>query len=131
MDNDSAASAAATMGVLLFECIGFVVFYGIGGLIAGKIIEKAGKPMWIGWVPIYNLLTLLEIVGRPVWWIVLFILPFVSFVAWVLLAIDIAKAFGKDVLYGIGLCVPCVNLVLLLMLAFGDARYIGPPNIPA
>ena len=74
---------------------------------------------------------MLELVGRPIWWIVLFFIPFVNFVVAILLAIDIAKAFGKDVLYGIGLCVPCVNIVLILMLAFGDAKYVGPPNIAA
>ena len=92
----------------------FILSYGIGGLIQGKLFEKAGKPMWIGLVPIYNVVTMLELVGRPIRWI-----------------IDIAKAFGKDVMYGVGLCIPCVNMMLILMLAFGDAKYVGQPNTPA
>ena len=131
MENDEAVSAAAGLVGLVVQCVVFIVSYGIGGFIQGKLFEKAGKPLWIGWVPIYNLVTMLELVGRPIWWIVLFFIPFVNFVVAILLAIDIAKAFGKDVLYGIGLCVPCVNIVLILMLAFGDAKYVGPPNIAA
>ncbi len=131
MDNSDGANAAATMAGLVFQCLAMVVAWGIGGFIQGKIFEKAGKPMWIGWVPIYNIVTLLEIIGRPIWWIVLFFVPLVSLVVAIVVAIDLAKAFGKDVLYGIGLVVPCVNLVLILMLAFGDASYVGPPNKPA
>jgi len=119
------------MMALVVNCVVLVVGWGVGGFIQGKIFEKAGKPMWIGWVPIYNLITMLEIVGRPIWWVVLFFIPLVNLVVALLLAIDLAKAFGKDLLYGIGLLIPCVGLVLVLMLAFGDARYLGPPNKPA
>src|SRR5258705_3521456 len=68
-----------------------------------KIFEKAGKPGWAGIVPIYNIIVLLEIVGRPLWWIVLMFVPCVSIVVGIILCIDLAKSFGKDVAYGIGL----------------------------
>src|SRR4051812_21646288 len=68
-----------------------------------KLFEKAGKPGWAGIVPIYNAIVLLEIVGRPLWWIVLLMVPCVNFVIAILVCIDLAKAFGKDALYGIGL----------------------------
>ena len=32
-----------------------------------KIFEKAGKPGWAAIIPIYNIIILLEIVGKPVW----------------------------------------------------------------
>src|SRR5450432_2911088 len=68
-----------------------------------KIFEKAGKPGWSGIVPIYNLVVLLEIVGRPLWWIILLLVPCVSIVVGILLCIDLAKAFGKTPAFGIGL----------------------------
>jgi hypothetical protein len=89
-----------------------------------KIFEKAGKPGWAGIVPIYNLIVLLEIIGRPLWWIVLMFVPCVSFVVGIILCIDVAKAFGKDAAYGIGLAL--LPFIFFPMLAFGDARYVGP-----
>ncbi|PYQ49216.1 MAG: signal peptidase I [Acidobacteria bacterium] len=95
-------------------------------VIAGmwKMFEKAGKPGWAAIVPIYNLIVLLEVVGRPLWWIVLFLIPCVSFVAWIIIAIDVAKAFGKDVGFGIGLAL--LGFIFIPILGFGDARYVGP-----
>ena len=89
-----------------------------------KIFEKAGKPGWAGIVPIYNAIVLMEIVGRPVWWVVLMFVPCVSIVVGIILCIDLAKSFGKDVAYGIGLAL--LGFVFFPMLAFGDARYVGP-----
>ena len=47
----------------------FIVLYlaVIVVMIAGmwKVFQKAGKPGWVAIVPIYNLIVLLEIVGRP------------------------------------------------------------------
>jgi uncharacterized membrane protein YhaH (DUF805 family) len=96
-------------------------------VIAGmwKMFEKAGKPGWAAIVPIYNIIVMLEIVGRPLWWIVLFLIPCVSIVAWIMIAIDLAKAFGKDVAYGIGIAL--LGFIFIPMLGFGDARYVGPP----
>ena len=67
---------------------------------------------------------LLEIVGKPLWWIVLLLLPCVSIVVGILLCIDLAKAFGKTPAYGVGLAL--LGFIFFPMLAFGDARYVGP-----
>jgi len=89
-----------------------------------KLFEKAGKPGWAGIVPIYNAIVLLEIVGRPLWWIVLLMVPCVNLVIGILVCIDLAKAFGKDALYGIGLAL--LGFIFFPMLALSDARYVGP-----
>ena len=89
-----------------------------------KIFEKAGKPGWAGIVPIYNAIVLLEIVGRPLWWIVLLFLPCANIVVGILVSIDLAKAFGKGAGFGIGLAI--LPFVFFPMLAFSDARYVGP-----
>ena len=94
-------------------------------VIAGmwKVFEKAGKPGWAAIIPIYNLIVLLEIVGKPLWWIVLFFLPCVNFVAIVLVSLEVAKAFGKEVVFGVGLAL--LPFVFYPILGFGDARYQG------
>jgi len=94
-----------------------------------KIFEKAGKPGWAGIVPIYNLIVLLEIVGKPLWWIVLFFLPCVNIVGWVLVTVELAKSFGKDVGYAVGMIL--LPFIFYPMLAFSDARYQAPAGAPA
>jgi hypothetical protein len=37
-----------------------------------KVFTKAGKPGWAAIVPIYNIIVLLGIAGKPTWWIILF-----------------------------------------------------------
>ena len=86
-----------------------------------KIFDKAGKPGWAAIIPIYNLIVLLEIIEKPIWWIVLFFLPFVNVIAAVLIDIELAKKFGKDALFGIGLLL--LPIVFFPILAFGSARY--------
>ena len=56
-----------------------------------KLFEKAGKPGWAAIIPIYNVVVILEMVGKPVWWIVLFIVPIANFVVAFLIAVELAK----------------------------------------
>ena len=87
-----------------------------------KVFEKAGKPGWASLVPIYNVIVLTEILGRPMWWIALFLCC--GPVGWILASLDLAKAFGKDIGFAIGLMF--LPFVFVPMLGFGDARYVGP-----
>ncbi|MBI2931015.1 MAG: signal peptidase I [Planctomycetes bacterium] len=88
-----------------------------------KVFAKAGKPGWAAIVPIYNLVVLLEIAGRPLWWIVLFLIPCVNFVVFIIVVHDVAKKFGKSALFGAGLWL--LSCVFWPILGFGDAQYQG------
>jgi hypothetical protein len=81
---------------------------------------KAGQPGWAAIIRIYNLFILLKIVGRPIW----FMIPLINLGVAILLAIDVAKSFGKSVGFGIGLLL--LGFIFYPILAFGDARYLGP-----
>lgn len=119
-NGDAAAAGMIGLLVLLFELVLIVV------LVASfwKIFTKAGKPGWAAIIPIYNIIVLLEIIGRPVWWVLLMLIPCVNVVVSALVFIDLAKSFGKDVVFGIGLWL--LGIVFFPILAFSDARYIGP-----
>ena len=91
-----------------------------------KIYEKAGKPGWAALVPIYNAVVFLEIIGKPIWWILLLFIPFVNFVIAIICVVELAKAFGKDAVFAIGMLL--VGVVFYPLLAFGDAQYQGPSN---
>jgi hypothetical protein len=88
------------------------------------IFIKANKPWWAAIVPIYNMIVLLEIVGKPLWWILLFLIPLVNLVAIILAINSLSKSFGKDTLYTVGLVL--LGIVFYPMLAFGSAQYRGP-----
>lgn len=89
-----------------------------------KLFVKAGKPGWAALVPIYNMVVLLEIVGRPIWWVVLMLIPFVNIVVSIITAHDFSKSFGKGV--GTTLLLLFLPFVGYPMLAWGDAKYVGP-----
>ncbi|MGB8332455.1 MAG: DUF5684 domain-containing protein [Polyangiales bacterium] len=89
-----------------------------------KVFEKAGKPGWAAIIPIYNVVVMLEIVGRPIWWVFLFLIPVVSFVVMIIVSIDMSKSFGHGALYGFGLAF--LSFIFLPVLAFGSDTYRGP-----
>lgn len=89
-----------------------------------KIFEKAGKPGWAAIIPIYNVIVLLEIVGRPVWWILLLFIPIVNLVIGFLLALDLSRSFGHDLAFALGLFF--LGFIFYPILAFGGDTYRGP-----
>jgi hypothetical protein len=88
-----------------------------------KVFAKAGQPGWAAIVPIYNIIVLLQISGKPVWWILLFLIPVVNLVIAILVGIAIAKNFGKSDAFGVGLGL--LGFVFYPILGFGDAQYQG------
>jgi hypothetical protein len=88
------------------------------------LFTKAGKPGWAAFIPFYNILVLVEIVGKPFLWFVLALIPCVNIVISILLCIDLAKCFGKSAGYGLGIAF--FPYIFVPLLAFGDARYLGP-----
>ena len=89
-----------------------------------KLFTKAGKPGWAALIPIYNTLIQLEILGREWVWILLMLIPGVNLVIVVVMMLDLAKVFGKDSAFG---CLMVLfPYILIPILAFGDAKYLGP-----
>ncbi len=89
-----------------------------------KMFAKAGQPGWGIIVPILNIYFMCKIAGRPGWWVILFFIPVISLVFWFILAIDIAKSFGKGTGFGIGLAI--LSFIFIPILGFGSAEYQGP-----
>jgi uncharacterized membrane protein YhaH (DUF805 family) len=118
-----AASSSNTGGVIVGVLVGLVV---VVFLIAAtwKVFTKAGKPGWAAIIPFYNTYVLCKIAGRPGWWLVLFIIPLVNIVISIIVAIDVAKAFGKGGAFGFFLLwlLPIIGYPIL---GFGGATYRG------
>lgn len=66
---------------------------------------------------------LLEIIGKPVWWIVLFLIPFVNIIISIIATNEVSKSFGR----GAGTTVGLIFLPFIFypVLAFGSAQYQG------
>lgn len=92
------------------------------------VYEKAGKPGWACIIPIYNFLVLLEIVGKPWWWLLLMLIPFVNIVMAIIVYNNLSLSFGKTAGFTVGLIL--LSFIFFPILAFGDAKYLGPggPN---
>ena len=90
-----------------------------------KMFEKAGEPGWAAIIPIFNIIMLLKIAGRPLWWVILYFIPIANIVAAIVVSIDIAKAFGQSAVFGFFL-----NFLFggigYLILGFGNYQYRRP-----
>jgi hypothetical protein len=107
------------IGIILYLAI--VVF-----MIASiwKVFTKAGQPGWACLVPIYNLYIMTVIAKKPAWWLALILLvPIANLVFAIMLLNGIAKNFGKDSGFTVGLIF--LGIVFWPILGFGDAKYIG------
>ncbi|HUE12783.1 MAG TPA: DUF5684 domain-containing protein [Planctomycetaceae bacterium] len=82
---------------------------------------KAGEPGWGALIPIYNVIILLRVAGRPLWWILLLMIPGVNLLIAIVVSIDIAQNFGKHAGFGLGLAF--LSFIFYPLLGFGAARY--------
>jgi hypothetical protein len=111
-------SSGLFSGIWLFFFLVWFVFL----LVAGwKTYAKAGQRGWVAIIPIVNILGLLKIVHRPWWWILLMLIPFVNLVIWIILMVDLAKAFGHGV--GMALVLILLTGIGYLVLGFGGSQY--------
>lgn len=96
----------------------FILFY-IAAM--WKIFTKAGYPGWHSIVPFLSTYTLCRIAGRPGWWWVLMFIPCVGTVVAIIVWLDLAKAFGKEVGFGLGLVF--LSPIFIPILGFGSSEY--------
>ena len=105
-----------------------------------RIFRKAGKPQWPVIIPIYNIYVLLQIVRKPSWWVIFFILPLLDMfvnlpslvavilniavsVVFILILIGLAKAFGRSGWFAAGLLF--LGVIFFPILGFGKSQYLG------
>lgn len=114
----------ATIGFGAFAgyIITIVLVYLLQAIALWKVLDKAGQPGWVAFIPIANLLFVIRSVQRPWWWLLLMFIPVVNIVLAIVIAIDLAAAFGRGGVFGFFLLF-WLSLIGLLILGFGDARY--------
>lgn len=114
-------ASGSSVAAFLVVALVLYVFYAICGW---KVFTKAGQPGWAALIPIYNTYIVTKIVGRPGWWVILTIIPYVNIVFTIILAHDLSKSFGHGGGFTVGLVL--LGIVFLPILAFGSSTYRGP-----
>ena len=94
-----------------------------------KIFVKAGREGWEGIIPIYSAIIMLKIIGKPWWWILLYLVPIVNIVFAIWTVNMFSKSFGKDEGFTVGLIL--LSWIFIPIMAFSkNIQYVGPYGDP-
>ncbi|MBR3164466.1 hypothetical protein IKF15_04180 [Candidatus Saccharibacteria bacterium] len=113
-----AATALVALPMLLFI---LAIFFAISIIPTWKIFTKAGVEGWKSIIPIYNTWTLFEIVGLQGWYSLLLFVPIVNIIVSIYCNIKLARAFGKQDVFALGLII--FPFIFHCILAFGSSKY--------
>ncbi len=124
-ENEGAAGAAGLMaalaGMLIFFFIFALVMYVYMALALQTIAKKTNtENAWLAWIPIINIILMLNIAKKPLWWLILFLIPLVNIVIAIIVWMAIAEARKKPNWWGILIIVPFVNIIVPGYLAWAD-----------
>lgn len=107
---------------------GFIVFVIIVAAV-WRVFQKAGKPGWACLIPVYNIVILLEIVGKPWWWVLIILfVPIGNIVLFIWSLNLLSLSFGKNEGFTVGLYF--LPFIFFPILGFSNAEYKGPAGAP-
>ena len=107
----------ATMGLIVLDVALIILMVAA----MWTVFKKAGEPGWAALIPIYNIMVLLKISGKPMWWVILMLIPFVNIIVLIIAIVGLARNFGKGAGFALGLVF--LAPIFYPILAWGDARY--------
>jgi len=106
--------------------LGFFILFFPG---VWKAFQKANEPGWAAIIPIYNTYVMIKIGENKWWWLILLFIPLINAIALFKISIDVAKAFGQGIGFGIGLAV--LPFIFWPLLGFGGYQYRSQSPQPA
>jgi len=112
------AAGMATGVIAIYLIVGLLMIISLW-----KIYTKAGKPGWAAIIPIYNIIVLLEIVDKPLWWFLLMLIPLVNIIISIIVSLELAKKFGQSVGFAVGMIL--LPIIFYPILGFGSSKYTG------
>jgi hypothetical protein len=127
MDNYDASSPGLTAAIAAIFMAMLIPILVISVLVIvgkWKVYEKAGKPGWAAIIPVYTWIVMLEIVGKPIWWIFLFFIPCVNIIFMIWTINLLSKSYGQSEGFTIGLIL--LGFIFYPILGFGSYQYLGP-----
>lgn len=120
---------AGTLAGIAMVAMVVALVVGVLTIIANwKLFTKAGQKGWKSIIPIYNTVILFRIAGISPWLILVYFAAIIPAIGWLVVAAltiylmyNLAKAFGKDGAFTVGLVL--LNTIFMMILAFGKAEY--------
>jgi len=106
--------------MLLISLIGPIIGLQIAGM--WRTFQRAGKEGWECIIPVYNYMVMSEVGKNPSWWGLMCLIPLVNIVFAIMILNGVAKAFGKDGAWTVGLLF--LGFIFWPLLAWGDAKYL-------
>ena len=120
-DQPSGAQAAAMGALFLIFLVLAIAAYVYFSLALKTIAEKTNtENPWWAWIPIIQAILMLNIARKPVWWIVLLLIPLVNIVIAIIVWMAIAEARHKPSWWGILTIIPVFGLIVPGYLAWSD-----------
>jgi hypothetical protein len=120
-DYRSHAAPAMAGGTFIFFLLIIAAVYVYTALAVQTIAEKTNtENPWLAWIPIANLILLLNIAKKPIWWIVLCLIPLVNLIVFIIVWMAVAEARGKPGWVGVLLIVPVLGALMPGYLAWAD-----------
>lgn len=116
-----AVPMAALGGFMAFVLLFALAMYIYVSLALMTIAQKTNTENgWFAWIPILNIILMLNIAKKPIWWIILFLIPLVNIVMAIIVWMGVAEARNKPNWWGILMIVPVANVVVPGYLAWSD-----------
>jgi len=120
-DNNSLAAAGLGFGLIMVFLVFAAACYVYMALALQTIADKTKTDnSWLAWIPIANIVLMLNVAKKPIWWIVLFFIPVVNIIFIIIVWMAMAEARGKRSWWGILMIVPVANLITPGVLAWAD-----------
>lgn len=116
---NTTAAAGAGAGSIVGGLIGYLL---VAFALVG-VFKKADEPVWQAFVPIWNTVILIKVSGKPIWWIVLLLIPIVNIVILVLIYHGLSTSFGHGAGFTAGLFF--LSIIFLYILGYDSNPYQG------
>jgi hypothetical protein len=116
-----ATTTSATVGPSFY--VGSLIGYLIYAFALVGVFRKADEPVWQAFVPIWNAIVLIKVSGKPIWWIILYLIPIVNIVIAILVLHGLSTSFGHGAGFTVGLVF--LGIIFLYILGYDSKPYQG------
>lgn len=88
-----------------------------------KLYVKAGRKAWEAAIPVYNAVVLMQIIGRPKWWVILLFLPIINLLMFAVIWVETIRSFGKKSTPDTILVIATLGFYIYYINYFTDVKY--------
>ena len=103
-----------------------ILFFRIGATIGyWRIFEKTGIKPWIALIPFWSEFKIMELVGKPKWWMIYLLIPIFNIFAYYILIFDLIRCLGKESIWSQIICIFAFYIYLPWLAFQKDTKYLG------